>query len=196
MTLCYTCNIIRPARTSHCAECDNCTERFDHHCVWIGTCVGKRNYRYYIVFLFLVNFTAIIQIIISLIILTVSIKNLQVIQLLIQQDINKKETSLYKINLGLSIAVVIFDICFVLLFLGKLFIMHFLLACQECTFYENLKKKWKKYPYLSNPYNRRSVCKNLKYLFCRKLSKSNVEAINQLVNPLLKLGKNHILISN
>jgi palmitoyltransferase len=49
---CYKCFIKKTRTSKHCIICDNCYDKFDHHCYWINKCVAKRNYKIFIFFLF------------------------------------------------------------------------------------------------------------------------------------------------
>ncbi|ONK72789.1 uncharacterized protein A4U43_C04F23250 [Asparagus officinalis] len=40
---CLYCNVIQPPRSKHCHKCCRCVLQFDHHCVWLRTCIGRAN---------------------------------------------------------------------------------------------------------------------------------------------------------
>ncbi|PNH10782.1 Palmitoyltransferase ZDHHC5 [Tetrabaena socialis] len=46
---CARCGLqSRPPGTTHCSSCDKCVEGFDHHCMWLGVCVGRRNHHLFV----------------------------------------------------------------------------------------------------------------------------------------------------
>eukprot|EP00927_Polykrikos_kofoidii_P044614 TRINITY_DN38535_c0_g1_i1.p1 TRINITY_DN38535_c0_g1~~TRINITY_DN38535_c0_g1_i1.p1 ORF type:complete len:316 (-),score=24.38 TRINITY_DN38535_c0_g1_i1:269-1216(-) len=47
-TWCEICCTERPQRAHHCRSCSVCVLRMDHHCPWVGTCVGFRNHKFFV----------------------------------------------------------------------------------------------------------------------------------------------------
>ena len=45
---CKECKAIKPLRTHHCRVCNKCVLHMDHHCMWIGTCIGWNNLRFFL----------------------------------------------------------------------------------------------------------------------------------------------------
>lgn len=42
LTFCELCNQWRLLRSKHCRSCRACVRLYDHHCPWLGQCVGER----------------------------------------------------------------------------------------------------------------------------------------------------------
>lgn len=47
---CDFCQGYQPPGGAHCPDCNVCIAGYDHHCVWMGTCIGKKNYRQFVRF--------------------------------------------------------------------------------------------------------------------------------------------------
>ena len=47
---CFECQFYRPFRAVHCDICGTCSLKLDHHCPWVGNCIAKRNYKYFLLF--------------------------------------------------------------------------------------------------------------------------------------------------
>ena len=147
--ICDTCYIIRPLRSTHCGICDNCILRFDHHCPWIGTCVGKRNYPYFLFFLVLLNISQIFTVAVS--IAHIIIQTMDNKKKYEKSDGIKNEDSFLVGKVIMSLYLIIF-VLLTMVFTTGLLIYHIKIVKQEMTTKEELKKFFKN-PF-GNPYQR------------------------------------------
>lgn len=49
---CSNCQITQTLRTKHCRDCQRCVNLFDHHCPWVGNCIGQNNRIYFFWYIF------------------------------------------------------------------------------------------------------------------------------------------------
>lgn len=51
---CHICDVHVSEKAKHCSACNKCIYDFDHHCIWLNTCVGGKNYRLFLTMLVLI----------------------------------------------------------------------------------------------------------------------------------------------
>lgn len=51
LNFCPSCATYKPPRAHHCSHCRLCVLKYDHHCPWIGQCVGFFNYKNFLLLL-------------------------------------------------------------------------------------------------------------------------------------------------
>ncbi|XP_051504978.1 palmitoyltransferase ZDHHC9 isoform X2 [Myxocyprinus asiaticus] len=148
---CYTCKIFRPPRASHCSICDNCVDRFDHHCPWVGNCVGKRNYRYFYLFT------------LSLSLLTIYIFAFDIVHVVLR-SVDSGFVNTLKDTPGTVLEVLV---CFFTLWsvVGLTGFHTYLISLNQTT-NEDIKGSWSGKNRVQNPYSHKNIIKNCCEVLC------------------------------
>ncbi|KAL6900702.1 hypothetical protein ACP4OV_005378 [Aristida adscensionis] len=154
---CHTCMLYRPPRCSHCSICNNCVERFDHHCPFVGQCIGKRNYRFF--FMFVSSTTM----------LCIYVFAFCWVNLIKIMDMHECKFKRAMAKSPISVVLIIYTF-FALWFVGGLTSFHLYLISTNQTTYENFRYHYNR---KTNPYNRGLGQNFVEILFSRVPSSRN-----------------------
>lgn len=157
MKFCDTCLLYRPPRCSHCSICNNCVERFDHHCPWVGQCIGQRNYRYFFMFVFSTTLLCIYV--------------FAFCWVYIKKIIEEHQINVWRAMLKTPASIVLIIYTFIAVwFVGGLTAFHIYLISTNQTTYENFRYR---YDSKVNPYHKGLVQNFIEILFTRTSSSKN-----------------------
>ena len=171
--ICETCFLIRPLRSNHCNSCNNCVIRFDHHCPWIGTCVGIRNYPIFFMFLCLLNLSQFFTLAVCVSHIVLKIKQIKNYK----NNITDKN-KIYQYSFGQSIMslYIFIYVCITMIFTTELLIFHMRLVFNNKTTKEELKQLFQN-PF-GNPFKRGSSFNFSKIIFPKKAKMSLIDLLN------------------
>jgi palmitoyltransferase len=63
---CPYCIVKKKYKSLHCLVCQKCVDEFDHHCFWVGNCVGKNNYTLFFIFLIYVLLNTLFNVVLNI----------------------------------------------------------------------------------------------------------------------------------
>ncbi|TVU04893.1 hypothetical protein EJB05_48037 [Eragrostis curvula] len=186
---CDTCMLYRPPRCSHCSICNNCVERFDHHCPWVGQCIGLVSYARFPEYLSVDRFSNLLRLIVRIsmqrnyrffymFVFSTTLLCLYVFAFCWVYVFKIREAehlSFGKAMLKTPASIALIGYCFLCVwFVGGLSVFHCYLMSTNQTTYENFRYR---YDRRANPYNR-GILNNFLEIFCTAIprSKNNFRA--------------------
>jgi len=72
---CPYCLVKKKYRSLHCLICQKCVDEFDHHCFWVGNCIGKKNYTLFFIFLIYILLNTLFNVCINIFFLITELKS-------------------------------------------------------------------------------------------------------------------------